>query len=121
TETTKLSGLITGYINNPNWHGKDIRVDFYDAKGDLEVLLGELLNNLNNKVVFETIDQENLVPGIHPGQSANIKLNNKSIGWIGSAHPQVIKKTKIDNSVILFELNLDEIKNQGYTEYREIS
>ena len=108
------------------------KVDFYDAKGDLEVLFAEL--NLPH-VSFCSLDwvEQNLhkdmmvnigyttCNGIHPGQSALIVANNMVIGWVGRLHPQVSRKTNIDNSVILFELSLEELEMPSYNCYKEIS
>jgi len=131
SEENKLAGIIAGNKGPTNWHNKSAKVDFFDIKGDLEVLFADL--NISH-VSFCSIDwvMQNLqnsginigytnCTAIHPGQSALILCNNKVIGWVGKLHPQVSKKTDIDNSVILFELSLEELEMPGYTCYKDVS
>lgn len=123
-EQNRLAGLLAGYSMAPNWADSSRKLDFYDAKGDLEVLFNSIGLELS-KVSFISFDSANLISGLHPTRSALIKYQDKILGYIGVLHPQVSKKTNIDNSVILFELFLDELKNQYYTKscniYKEVS
>jgi phenylalanyl-tRNA synthetase beta chain len=43
------------------------------------------------------------------GRVAEIKLDNKSLGFIGEIHPRILKNWKIKMPVTLFEIDLDEI------------
>ncbi len=132
SEETKLAGAIAGSANTQNWHGKSAKVDFFDAKGDLEVLFAELnlphVSFCSLDWVEQHLQKEKMInigyttcSGIHPGQSALIIANNMVVGWVGKLHPQVSKKTDIDNSVILFELSLEELEMPSYNCYKEIS
>ena len=131
SEEVKLAGLIAGNTGSQSWHNKATKVDFFDAKADLEVLFAELnlshLSFCSKDWVEQNLHKEGMnigyvsCLGTHPGQSALITCNNKVIGWVGKLHPQVSKKTDIDNSVILFELSLEELEMPSYNCYNEIS
>jgi len=43
------------------------------------------------------------------GRTAEIKLENKHIGFLGEIHPKILKNWKIKMPVALFEINLEEI------------
>jgi len=43
------------------------------------------------------------------GRTAEIKLENKQIGFLGEIHPKILKNWKIKMPVALFEINLEEI------------
>lgn len=132
SEELKLAGILAGARTSENWHDKTIKVDFYDAKGDLEVILHALGMGVDdlNFIAFDDgqaiLLKENNVTkkacmGMHPGQTAFITHKNKVIGWVGKIHPKISKKTNINESVILFELSLEQLKVPSYTYYRDIS
>lgn len=52
---------------------------------------------------------ETKVPFLHYGQSASIVVEGKTVGFIGTVHPQLIQQEKIRVDVALAELNLDII------------
>ena len=43
------------------------------------------------------------------GRTAEIKLNEKTIGFLGEIHPRILRNWKIKMPVSLFEINLEEI------------
>ena len=46
---------------------------------------------------------------MHPGQAAEILINNKGIGWLGQLHPAWQQKYEIPAKVYLFELKVSEL------------
>lgn len=60
-------------------------MDFYDLKHDVEQLLPSEL--LPNRISYQRAD----LAFLHPGQSANLLLDGKVIGWLGQLHPSVAK------------------------------
>lgn len=123
-EENRLAGILAGHRQLENWHAKAQNLDFYDAKGDLETLFTQLnISHFSDNIRFVAPNTNNFqfCAGQHSGQTAVIMYNDKNIGWVSKLHPEVLKKTNIDNTVILFELILDEFKNQGYTSYKEVS
>ncbi|HEY9051750.1 MAG TPA: phenylalanine--tRNA ligase subunit beta, partial [Gammaproteobacteria bacterium] len=93
-----IAGLVCGDVLVEQWGEKARKVDFFDIKADVEALL---FAGGNQSIEF--VRAEN--PALHPGQSAKILKNGKSIGWIGLLHPQVQKNLDISQPVYLFELD----------------
>ena len=95
-EDLKLAGLMTGdyYLDINN-----SKVDFYTVKGVVEELLEYLGFGGRYSFVVGGVSDE-----FHPGQSASIILQGKSIGVIGKLHPNVLK-----DNVYVFEINLDKL------------
>ncbi len=56
---------------------------------------------------FKDVDTK--VPFLHFGQSAQIIVEGKAVGFIGTVHPQLIQQEKIRVDVAIAELNLDII------------
>jgi phenylalanyl-tRNA synthetase beta chain len=85
-------------------------VDFYDVKGDVEVLLAP------RHAVFESA----LHPALHPGKSARIVCDGKKAGWIGELHPRWQRKYDLPVAPILFELDCDVAAGRELPAYREV-
>ncbi|NVY96914.1 phenylalanine--tRNA ligase subunit beta [Lactobacillus sp. DCY120] len=102
-EIEYLAGVLTGEVVPASWQEAKRQVDFYDVKGDLEQLLTSM--NRKGKVSFVATDQ---IPQLHPGQTAWVKLDEETIGFIGSLHPAYAKKNGLPVTVV-FQLNLDRI------------
>lgn len=90
----KLGGLIFGDIEPEQWASKARRVDFFDLKGDLERLFGRALDA-----------RAAVHPALHPGQSAELWWDNRSIGWIGALHPRLVQAFDLTSAPMLFELD----------------
>ncbi len=96
-ETNKLAILMSGdYIDN-SWGNKMV-VDFYLIKGVLENLF-DYLGVLNR---YKLRENNNVY--YHKGVSAEILIDNISVGYIGKPHPTISKK-----DIYVCELNLDKI------------
>ena len=100
-QVDRISGAICGAMNDLQWSEKERDVDFFDLKNDVEALLA----HTGKTAVFEAAEH----PALHPGQSAKISLDGKTIGWIGALHPQVTKALEIDKTVFVFELTLSHV------------
>lgn len=97
-EVNKLSILMTGnYIEN-TWNNKMVS-DFYTLKGVLENLLDFL-----GLIKRYKLNTENVPNSYHRGVSAEILIDNTSIGYVGKVHPNVNKK-----DIYVLELNLDTL------------
>lgn len=89
-------------------------VDFYIIKGIAE----EVLDYLGYGNRYSFVHLMNPIAELHPGQCAEISVNNDIVGVIGKLHPQVIK-----DDVFVLEINLDKLlaKRTGKMKYKEIS
>ena len=110
-----LAALIYGSKSAENWSDKKTAVDFYDIKGDLQSLL--TLTGASEDYRFIAAQH----PALHPGQTAEIFLQNSSIGFIGRLHPKIEKAFAIDQSVYLFEVAQDALLEAKLPSFRPLS
>ena len=97
-ENQKICVLMSGEYYTGVGHNKN--VDFYDIKGVTE----ELLNYLGYENRYSFIMPKQIPTEFHPGQTAEISVNNDIVGIIGKIHPAVEK-----DSVFVMEINLDKL------------
>ena len=107
----RLAGLAYGTTLVEQWGEKKRVVDFYDVKNDID----KLTFGLN--ISYSRCQH----PALHPGRSAQIELNGLRIGFIGELHPKLSKKFELPFSPILFEIDIDRIRNSKLAEYEEVS
>lgn len=121
-ETLYLSAALTGEERATKWLKESSSLDFFAAKGYLEVVFERL--GLDEKVTY----RKSTLEGMHPGRFAEVYLSEKRIGFIGEVHPQVVDKLGL-NTTYVFEINLDEViseskvkpKYEEVTKYPEIT
>jgi phenylalanyl-tRNA synthetase beta chain len=106
----KLAGLSYGDVAFEQWGIPARDVDFYDVKADIEVLYKKAIH-------FEKFSH----PALHPGKSAQILIEGKSVGWLGELHPCWQKKYGLQKNTILFEIMLDSLMPQSLPVVQEIS
>ncbi|MBI2831952.1 MAG: phenylalanine--tRNA ligase subunit beta [Chloroflexi bacterium] len=97
-EREMVCGVMGGSRFDASWHGNNESLDFYDAKGIVEALLG----HLGIDATFEKGADE----GLHPGRQAAIVKGDTKLGIVGEVHPRVAQAFEIAESVYLLELNL---------------
>ena len=109
-ETRKLIGCIFGNINNSLVVKK--QDDFYTLKGVLESLFDKL--GLSKRIIYSAFSDSDAknYEFIHPAQGAMISIlgkNKEPIGYIGKLHPILSDKLKFNQSLYIFEINLEEV------------
>lgn len=116
-EEMHLAGALTGHLRADNWHIKNKAADFFTMKG----IVAQYLENVAvaGKVTY-VANQER--PGMHPGRTADIYLDDKLIGYVGQVHPTTAAEYKIPETYV-FELNEDQIfeADKRNRHYRVIS
>ncbi len=100
-----LSAVLTGPRSPESWHDKGTKVDFFDAKGDLESLL-KLCAGSDFSFVAGAHS------ALHPGQSADIFLEGAKVGSIGALHPTLVQLFDLGQPVYLFEIALAAITDR---------
>jgi phenylalanyl-tRNA synthetase beta chain len=60
-------------------------------------------------------------PALHPGRSATVVVEGRTIGLIGELHPRWVQKYELGGAPVVFELDLDAIQRQALPAHREIS
>ena len=115
-ETLYLSAALTGEERATKWLKESSALDFFAAKGYLEVVFERL--GLEEKVTYK----KSTLEGMHPGRFAEVYLGEKRIGFIGEVHPQVADKLGL-NTTYVFEINLDEVISEGKVKpkYEEVT
>ena len=108
-----FAGVICGDIHQEQWAEQSRKVDYFDLKADIEALLSYSAC----KTTFEAAEH----PALHPGQSASIKQNGESVGWIGALNPQVQKALDIDQRVYVFELEQSAIAENNIPVFSALS
>ena len=108
-----FAGLIYGARHPESWHGKDQPVDYFDAKGDLE----SLLQMGGQSFSFEAAEHL----ALHPGQSAAIKLDGATVGYLGAMHPGLVKDLDLHGPVFMFEVDLASISIGLLPAYQTLS
>jgi len=104
-ETEMIAGLMTGARLDTSWYAKETPCDFFDIKGVLE----GLLKGLNIDSIRFSRLAEDLCIYTKPGYAAQIISNNEILGLAGELHPLVLQNFDIEQSVYIFELNMDSL------------
>ncbi|MBU3590222.1 phenylalanine--tRNA ligase subunit beta [Polynucleobacter sp. 80A-SIGWE] len=111
----QVGGLAYGSFVPEQWASADRAVDFFDVKGDLERVLDPLH--------FTT--EAAVHPALHPGRSARIQLvtstGKQNIGWIGELHPGLQQAYELPQAPVLFEMDLEAVRNLGIPQPEELS
>ncbi len=116
THNELIAGVITGDRNPLGWTSQSEAVDFYDIKGDVEALL--TLSGTFGRIVFEPEPHASL----QPGQSLLIKDNRlNTVGYVGKLHPNIEKYLGVNQSIYVFELNLETVVRGELPKYVEIT
>lgn len=76
-----LALIAVGSRTPESWHIKPQAMDFFDFKGEVEEILAA------GRVNVDYIRTER--EWLHPGQSAEILVDGKSIGYLGRLHPSL--------------------------------
>ena len=76
-----LALIAVGSRTPESWHIKPQAMDFFDFKGEIEEILAA------GRVNVDYIRTER--EWLHPGQSAEILVDGKSIGYLGRLHPSL--------------------------------
>jgi len=114
-QTPVIAGVISGRRMGENWEAQNEKVDFYDLKGDLEVVFE--LSAAKEQFSFVAAQRD----GLHPGQSAQILRNGQACGFIGKLHPQTQKEFDLDEPVYVFELELKRVLARKLPKFNPLS
>jgi phenylalanyl-tRNA synthetase beta chain len=110
-----ISAAIVGKRHPEGWSADNESVDFFDLKGDLEALLS--LGGCAE--AFSFVSAEHVA--LHPGQTAKILRDGKTIGYIGAIHPNLTKEFGINGNLYLFEIDQTQLQSGHLTEFTALS
>ncbi len=114
-QRARLGGLISGNRFDEQWGETGTRADFYDAKADVEAVLS-LLGSTQG-VRFSPARH----PALHPGQSAEIFVQDLCVGFMGMLHPELEKQLDLNGATFLFELDLEGLGEGRLPHFESLS
>lgn len=97
-EVDCVAGALFGEAQPMHWQGRE-PADFFTLKGDVQVLCAYLGLAAPAFVAAP-------VPGLHPGQAADIRCGDVTIGKMGKIHPLTAESLDLPAELYLFELQL---------------
>ena len=103
SETLMLSGLVSGNYIPEQWSSKKREINFYDIKGDIEIISGNTLSMDTPKGIIPE--------AFHPGQVAELVIDKTSVGWLGQLHPAWQQKYELTEKTYLFEFLVEKLVN----------
>jgi phenylalanyl-tRNA synthetase beta chain len=104
-EVVHVAAVLTGSYNEAGWNEAAVALDFYDAKGIVELLVRELCID---RYRLSAADDA-AYPFLQPGRNATIVLAGAAVGWIGELHPGVLSAFAIEDPVVAFEFALPPV------------
>lgn len=105
-EVRTLALAATG-SRQRHWQG-DQRWDFYDLKGLVNGLCSPWAVDDARWSVPETPE-----PFLHPGVQAVWTCKGQQLGWVGQLHPAIAQQEKIDQPILLAEIDLEALTGAG--------
>lgn len=94
-QPVRVGAIACGPAFDEQWGEPDRAVDFFDIKGDLELLLHP------RRARFEPGSH----PALHPGRTARVVMDGVQIGWVGELHPRWQRKYDLSIVPVLFEFD----------------
>jgi phenylalanyl-tRNA synthetase beta chain len=94
-----IGGLAYGPALEEQWGAPSRAVDFFDVKGDVEALFAPITPHF--------VKAEH--PALHPGRSARIEVEGRTVGWIGDLHPRWMQKYDLPHAPVLFEIEAEAL------------
>ncbi len=107
----RLAAVIAGRANPLQWGEKNRTVDFFDLKGDVEMLLKHWA------VEFERAALDYL----HPGRSVQVKVSGEVVGCIGQLHPELAKRHGFKTEVYIMELIVSKLNDSELPQFQKLS
>ncbi|WP_288420304.1 phenylalanine--tRNA ligase subunit beta [uncultured Acinetobacter sp.] len=107
-----LALIAVGSREPESWHAKPQPMDFFDFKGEVEEVLAA------GRVKVEYVRSERA--WLHPGQSAEILVDGKSIGYLGRLHPSLENELDLSTTWVA-ELDQTAVLQSYVSNFTELS
>jgi phenylalanyl-tRNA synthetase beta chain len=102
-QPTRVGGLAFGPVEPLHWGASPRQVDFFDVKGDVEALLAP--------TIARFVPSRH--PALHPGRSAAIEVDGRTIGIVGELHPRWRQRDELPAPAVLFEIDADALRTRA--------
>jgi phenylalanyl-tRNA synthetase beta chain len=107
----RVAALAYGPVVEEQWGQPARNVDYFDVKADLEALFAPK--------TLRFIKATH--PALHPGRSAHIMLDGKTIGFVGELHPRWQQKYDLPLAPVLFEVDAAVLQTRDIPLNHELS
>jgi phenylalanyl-tRNA synthetase beta chain len=107
----RIAGLAYGTRWPEQWAQKGERVDFFDAKGDLQAVSG------NRAFEYEAGSH----PACHPGRCAVVSQGGKPVGVVGELHPRLQQKYELASPPVVFEMLTEPLLEGDFPHFQGLS
>ncbi len=107
-----LAMIAVGSKHAESWHGKAQAMDFFDFKGEVEEVLAA------GRVQVEYVRSER--EWLHPGQSTEILIDGKSVGYLGRLHPSLENALDLSTTWVA-ELDQSAVLQTYVSNFTELS
>lgn len=114
-QKVKVGCLLWGAGSAEQWSESSRPVDFFDMKGNIEALLGLSLDADSFQFLADAHQ------ALQPGQTARIKRNGVTVGWLGSLHPSIQQVLDIPGKVYLAELDFEAVRQARIPVVKDLS
>ena len=95
-------GVMTGATAPVTWRGEPRPLDFFDARGAMDAVLGRL----GVQGDYQPLDD----PALHPGRAAALRVAGQEVGVLGEVDAETLARFDVDGGpVVLFELDLEAL------------
>lgn len=101
----KLAGVMAGSLQAVAWNRHAVELGFFDGKGVLENIIGEL--GLQ-KPRFRALEADK-APYLQPGRAAELLCGGAIVGWVGEIHPLAVAAFEAEAPVVAFELDVEAL------------
>ncbi|HET6983060.1 MAG TPA: phenylalanine--tRNA ligase subunit beta [Myxococcaceae bacterium] len=102
-ERLHVAGVLWGRRDPRGWTAKDATNDFADAKGAVEAILSALSAD-------ELTCRLARVAPFHPRATAEARVGEVVLGWIGELHPLVTRQLELPPAIFAFELEFGALE-----------
>jgi phenylalanyl-tRNA synthetase beta chain len=110
-QSMRVAGLAYGGVDSLQWGSAERNVDFFDIKGDVQMLLAPL------QVTFKPTEH----PAMHPGRCASVWQGERCIGHVGELHPKWRQGYDLAQAPLMFELALDAVLQREVPVFQSVS
>ena len=113
SEKEVIAGITYGSRAKEQWSLESNPIDFYDVKGDLDLLFTSL--KIKDQISY-TKDSH---PMLCPGKNAKIDLDSSTIGHVGELNPELTMDLDLTQNPICFEIYKDNLKLPSQSYYQD--
>ena len=112
-EKSMLAMLASGLRLPLSWNNKEENIDFFDLRGDLEVILDV---SGSGDWLLEPASH----PALHPGQGARLCQAGRILGYLGMIHPALAARLEIPLMTGLLEVEMSALVSPQTSQYQRL-